>query len=185
MISLAALIELYEYNYRAQHRQLEACALLTQEQYERELTSSFPSVRDTLAHLVDGEEYALHRWQGDSREEIIAAMGFAGVDERKRLWPEQFPTFSVLRSRAEEVEAEVRGYLKGLTEEEIGRAVRYVDRTGRAWDYPLGRLLMHHILHQTYHRGQITTLLRQLGVQPAKIDYLDMFDGGGVAGMVG
>ena len=39
-------------------------------------------------------------------------------------------------------------------------------------------MLVHHVTHQTYHRGQVTTLLRQLGIKPAKIDYLDAYDAG-------
>jgi uncharacterized damage-inducible protein DinB len=45
------LQELFEYNYWARDRQLEACASLTQEQFLRPMNNSFPSLRDTLAHL--------------------------------------------------------------------------------------------------------------------------------------
>ena len=67
MVPPSVIRELFEYNYWAQGRQLEACAAATDEQFLRPLGGSFPSLRDTLAHLVDGEEYALRRWQGQSR----------------------------------------------------------------------------------------------------------------------
>ena len=38
--------------------------------------------------------------------------------------------------------------------------------------YPLWQTLFHVVNHQTYHRGQVATLLRQLGTQPSPIDYL-------------
>ena len=178
MVPLAVLDELFEYNYWAQGRQFEACSAVTQEQFSRLMGGSFPSLRDTLAHLVDGEQYALHRWLGHSRQEIIDAMGFSKVAERLTLWPEQFPTFSVLRVRAHAVEVEVRRFLDGLTEDQMAQSRSYVDGANRSWKYPLWRMLFHHVTHQTYHRGQVTTLLRQLGVEPAKVDFLEAYDHG-------
>jgi uncharacterized damage-inducible protein DinB len=172
------LHELFEYNYWSQDRQFEACSPLTQEQFSRPLGGSFSSLRDTLAHLVDGEQYALHRWHGHSRQEIINAMGFSKVSERLTLWPNQFPTLAALRSAAQAVEVEVWGFLEGLTEAQMGRSISYIDGANRPWVYPLWRMLFHHVTHQTYHRGQVTTLLRQLGVQPAKIDFLEAYDHG-------
>jgi uncharacterized damage-inducible protein DinB len=55
MVPLATLRELFAYNYWARDRQLEACAALTQEQFQRPLGNSFSSLRDTLAHLVGAE----------------------------------------------------------------------------------------------------------------------------------
>ena len=178
MVPLAILHELFEYNYWSQARQFAACSSVTQEQFSRLLGGSFPSLRDTLAHLVDGEQYALHRWRGHSRQEIIDAMGFSKVSERLTLWPNQFPTLAALKVVAQAAEAEVRGFLEGLTEDQIGRPISYLDSANRLWVYPLWRMLFHHVTHQTYHRGQVTTLLRQLGVQPAKVDFLEAYDHG-------
>ena len=46
--------------------------------------------------------------------------------------------------------------------------------------YPVWLVLLHVINHQTYHRGQITTLIRQLGIQPPAIDLLIPFDQGAI-----
>src|SRR2546426_1679582 len=64
MISLTVLGELFDYNYWARDRQLEACATLTPEQFLRPLGNSFSSLRDTLAHLVGAEWIWLERWLG-------------------------------------------------------------------------------------------------------------------------
>jgi len=173
MFPLAAIQELFEYNYWAQDRQLEACSLATQEQFLRPIAGSFPSLRDTLAHLVDGEEYALRRWNGESRQQIIDAMGYSNVDGRLTLWPDQFPNFGAVRRRADSVERQVRQFLSNLTNEQIASSAMYTDSAGRTWVYPLWRMFVHHVTHQTYHRGQVTTLLRQLGLTPAKIDFLE------------
>ena len=51
-ISLAILNELFDYNYWARDRQLQTCGALTEEQLLRPLGNSFPSLRDTLTHLL-------------------------------------------------------------------------------------------------------------------------------------
>jgi uncharacterized damage-inducible protein DinB len=178
MISLELIHELFAYNYWARDQQLAACRTLTPEQFVRPLGGSFPSVRDTLAHLVDGEAYALQRWRGRSRQDIIAAMGFSRVEERLTLWPEQFPTLAAVETRGRAIETDVRQYLATLTTEALEGTVSYVDGAGHTWRYPLWRMLVHHVHHQTYHRGQVTMFLRQLGVRPAPIDFLHAFDEG-------
>ncbi len=70
------------------------------------------------------------------------------------------------------MEREVREYLSGLTEEALKLPLTYLNLKGESWTYPLWKTLFHVVNHQTYHRGQVTTLLRQLGAQPVQIDYL-------------
>ena len=52
MIPLVTLRELFAYNYWARDRQLEACAALSQEQFQRPMGGSLPSLRDILAYLL-------------------------------------------------------------------------------------------------------------------------------------
>jgi len=42
----------------------------------------------------------------------------------------------------------------------------------------LGGMILHLLHHQSYHRGQVTALFRQLGVQPPKVDFLDAHEMG-------
>jgi uncharacterized damage-inducible protein DinB len=62
---LHALRELFDYNYWARDRQFEACAALTAEEFRRPLGNSFPSLRDTLVHLVGVEVVWLERCIGE------------------------------------------------------------------------------------------------------------------------
>lgn len=162
MILLTTLREFYEYNYWARDRQLQACAGVTHEQFLRPMGSSFSSLRDTLAHLVGAEWLWCERWQGRSPRAMPAA--------------EEFPTLDAVRNRWHAVERSVRDYLAALTDEALARPLTYVNLKGETWTYPLWQALFHLINHQTYHRGQVTTLLRQLGSQPVQIDYLVAHD---------
>ena len=100
-ISLATLHELFDYNYWARDRQLQTCAGLTEEQFLRPLGNSFPSVRDTLTHLLAVEWLWLERWRGKSPRTLLA--------------PEEFPTLAALCERWQTVEREMREYVSALT----------------------------------------------------------------------
>ena len=91
---------------------------------------------------------------------------------------EEFHTLVAVQERWTVVEREVRECLAGLTEEALKMPLTYVNLRGETWTYPLWQPLFHVVNHQTYHRGQVTTLLRQLGAQPAAIDYLLAHDFG-------
>jgi uncharacterized damage-inducible protein DinB len=47
---------------------------------------------------------------------------------------------------------------------------------GTPWTYPLWQMLQHLVNHSTYHRGQVTTLLRQLGAGAVATDFLVFID---------
>lgn len=51
MISREVFLELFDYNYWARGRQLQACAVLSEDQFRRHLVSSFTSV----VHMVAAE----------------------------------------------------------------------------------------------------------------------------------
>jgi uncharacterized damage-inducible protein DinB len=166
MIPLATLRELFEYNYWARDRQLHVCEALAEEQFLRPMGSSYPSLRDTLAHLLGAEWVWLERWRGRSPT----------AKDAKQFAPEAFPSLAAIRDRWSGVESGGRDYLDGLAEEALSRPLTYQNLQGKTWTYPLWQTLIHVVNHQTYHRGQVATLLVQLGAQPVPIDYLVAVD---------
>jgi len=67
----------------------------------------------------------------------------------------------------------------GFEGEEFTRQLggSYVNVKGETWPYPLHEMLVHVVNHSTYHRGQVATMLRQLGKTPLSTDYLVLLDG--------
>jgi uncharacterized damage-inducible protein DinB len=149
---------LFEYNAWADRRTLEACAALTSEQFTRELGGSFPSVRDTLVHILWGEWLWLERWHGRSH----------GPEPP---WP-QPRDFAELRSRWPDVERGLRDFAAGLTPSDLERVIEYRRTTGSVFRQPLQPMLQHLVNHGTYHRGQVAMMLRQLGGVPLATDYI-------------
>ena len=153
-MTIEDLRELIEYHYWARDRVLDAVTPLTVEQYDRHLSSSFPSIRATLVHTYSAE-WAWHsRWQGTSPTALLPA--------------DQFPDLAAVRTAWTELEAKLRAFVDGLGESGIERVFEYKLLSGQAGATPFWQMLQHVVNHASYHRGQVTTMLRQLGAAPAK-----------------
>ena len=155
---LPVLREEIDHNYWARDCQLRACAQLSAEQFLRPVGGSFPSLRDTLAHMLAVEWIWLERWKGKSPKTLIPASEFPSVEAMVERWGA--------------VEHDLREYLAGLDEAALARPLSIVSTRGEQWTYPLWRMIAHLLNHQGYHRGQVTTLLRMLGAEPPRVDFL-------------
>lgn len=153
-MTLSDLRVLLDYHYWARDRVLAAAGALTPEQFTRDLGSSFRSVRDTLAHTFAAEWAWYERWQGRSPTALLSA--------------DRFPDVPTLQSAWTEHEAKMRAFLDALGDEGVHRVFEYKLLSGQAGATPLGEMLQHVVNHGSYHRGQVTTMLRQLGASPAK-----------------
>jgi uncharacterized damage-inducible protein DinB len=162
MIDVPVIQELYRYNRWANGRVFECVSSLTSEEFVRDLGSSFPSVRDTLVHVVGTEWLWLQRWKVVSPKSTFRAV--------------EFPRLDALRARWSEVEIEQRALLGAVTAQRLFSVVQYVNLQGQTWQYPLWRQMYHVVNHSTYHRGQLATMLRQLGARPLPTDVLVFHD---------
>lgn len=153
---------LFDYNRWANARTFEAAAKLTAEQLTSDLQSSHRSVRDTLAHILAAEWIWLKRWKGTSPKALLD--------------PSDFPTVESVKSMLDEVETECAGFIEGLTDQSLDEPITYTNTRGEQWTYPLGQMLQHVANHSSYHRGQVTTMLRQLGADVSPVDLLVFMD---------
>jgi uncharacterized damage-inducible protein DinB len=151
-LTLQELRTLLDYHYWARDRVLDAAAALTSEQLTREMGSSFKSVRDTLAHLYAAEFAWCSRWQGHPPTGLLPPDGFPDVETLRRKWAE--------------LEFTVRAVVDQLGDEGIHRVMNYKMMNGDARSSVFWHMLQHVVNHASYHRGQVTTMLRQLGAAP-------------------
>jgi uncharacterized damage-inducible protein DinB len=124
----------------------------------RNLGSSFASVRDTLVHMVGAECVWLERWRGRCPQSMLS--------------PQECPSLSAVSEQWRAVEREMREYLATLNQETLEQPVTYVSQKGDTFTYELWRPMLHLVNHQSYDRGQVATLQRQLGLQPRGVDSL-------------
>jgi uncharacterized damage-inducible protein DinB len=153
-MNLQELCTLLDYHYWARDRLLEAADRLTAEQCTRDLGNSFASIHDTLAHLYAADWIWCSRWEGESPRAMPDAGQFADVAAIRRAWQEQ--------------EQRVRAVVERLGEDGIHRPVEYRTTDGRPQVQVFWHQLQHLVNHGSYHRGQVTTMFRQLKETPPK-----------------
>jgi uncharacterized damage-inducible protein DinB len=153
---------LYAYNRWANRRLLKAARQLDWQDCTSEMGTSHGSVRGTLAHIIWGEWLWVRRWRGES--------------PKGRFTPEEFPDWASLESRWTNVEDEQEAFIKCLTDDLLEKRVSYENLRAQRWEYSLVQMMQHVVNHSSYHRGQLVTLLRQLGQTPPGTDLLVFLD---------
>lgn len=143
---------LIDYHYWALGRTLSAVDPLTPEQFTRDLGNSFKSVRDTLSHLQGSELIWLARLRGES------PVG--------RAPHERFTDMTTVRAAWAESETAFRAIVASLDATAADRVIEYRMLDGQPASGRTSHILQHMVNHGTYHRGQVTTMLRQLGATP-------------------
>jgi uncharacterized damage-inducible protein DinB len=150
--------ELFAYCVWANGRLFDAAEALTPDQLSIPVASSFPSVRGTLGHIVAAEWVWLRRWLGESP---TAMPGWATES-----------SLPDLRGRLSSVEAERDQYTATLSDADLERVVEYRTIAGKPHADPLAGLVRHLVNHSTYHRGQVATQLRHVGIVPPTTDFI-------------
>ena len=153
---------LFEFNYWAKDRILGVVEKLTPEQFTKDLGSSLGGIHGTLAHMLGAEDIWLKRWKG------APITGF--------LKPADVPTFTDLQNRWKMVATDVLGFCYTLkSDDDVRKIIVYNDIKGNEYRQPLYQLMQHLVNHSSYHRGQVVTMLRQLGFQPISTDMIGFF----------
>jgi uncharacterized damage-inducible protein DinB len=154
--------KLLEYNDWANARTLETVTPLAQEELDRQLGGSFPSVRETLVHIYAAEWIWLERWHGTSPKGLPSANELATLETLKERWAK--------------VEQKRQAFAGSLSEARLGETVSYSNLKGDGKKNRLNDLIVHLVNHSSYHRGQVATMLRQLGKKPVSTDYVFFLD---------
>ncbi|HJT68695.1 MAG TPA: DinB family protein [Terriglobales bacterium] len=155
------MLGLYEYNSWANRRSLEAASKLTVEQFTQPMGSSFTSVRDTLAHIYGAEWIWLERFQGRSPSALPNINQFPDIASLQQTWAEQ--------------EKNLLAFVRRVTQSDLDRVIEYKTLKFGLYANPLWQSMMHVVNHGTYHRGQVTTMIRQLGAQPILLDLMHFY----------
>jgi uncharacterized damage-inducible protein DinB len=153
--------QLYDYNSWANHRSLDTAEKLDLEQFTRPMNSSFSSVIDTLGHIYGAEWIWFERFEGRSPSALPKV--------------NQFPDVKSLRETWAELEKRLQSFVDGVTQADLDRTFEYKTLRFGIYSNPLWQSMLHVINHGTYHRGQVTTLLRQLGGQPILLDLMHFY----------
>jgi uncharacterized damage-inducible protein DinB len=142
---------LLDYHYWARDRMLAALDALTPEQFTQPVESSFKSVCDTAVHIMGAEAIWYSRWRGKPQG-MLTTEGFRDVASLRAAW--------------RDLESGVRAFFRELGAEKIDTRMEYKSLKGESRSSSFQQMLQHVVNHATYHRGQVTTTLRQIGAKP-------------------
>lgn len=151
------VLMLAKYNLWANSRMIEVLVKLPAEKLDAELVSSFPTIHKTVWHCVRAENIWLQRlnlvenpvWMGDSDRPI---------NELCDMWLESGREFI--------------SFIEKQFDDSSFTHVFQFYRDKQAHKMQVFHTLLHAFNHNTYHRGQLVTMLRQVGV--TKIPSLDI-----------
>jgi uncharacterized damage-inducible protein DinB len=156
----ADVVLLLEFNDWARGRMLDAltAAALTPEKFTAPLGNSFSSVRDTVVHIYSAEWVWHTRCQGHSPTSPLAA--------------EDFPDLATIEAAWLDLAGKWRNFVEALGEDQHLQEIDYRLMNGQASRSAIWQIVQHVVNHSTYHRGQVMTLLRQLGAKAVSTDLI-------------
>jgi uncharacterized damage-inducible protein DinB len=143
-----------EYSRWASERSIAAARPLSEEELMRDLGTSYGGVLGTLAHVYQADRIWLSRVQGSPRFTLA---------DKDETW-----TLNTLADAWAETADGWREWVSGVSDFE--RVLEYKNVAGQSHSLPMWQAVLHVVNHATYHRGQITTMVRQLGYTPVSSD---------------
>jgi uncharacterized damage-inducible protein DinB len=168
MATPASFRMMAQYNRWMNERLYALCAALDDETRRADRGAFFQSIYGTLNHILLGDKVWLSRF------------GVAPFTPGS-LGQELHPDFDGLRNERMQRDQQLLDWVDTLTPEQLAAPVHYTTMAGVAMSPPLWVPLTHMFNHQTHHRGQLTTLLSQLGIDPGVTDLIAMPDLPGTA----
>ncbi|MGA9527040.1 MAG: DinB family protein [Terriglobales bacterium] len=118
--------------------------------------STSASAIGRLAHILSAEKLWLERLRNKKQTLPV--------------WPSS--TLHECAALADEMAEEWRDYLTTLAPEALNRVAEYRNSKGELWSSRVEDVLMHVLMHSTYHRGQIALEIHAAGMQPALTDFI-------------
>ena len=150
---------LYDYNYWANARVLQAATRVSRGQLVAPARLSHGSLLGTLAHILGTEVV----WRTRCQEGISLNAVPAESD---------FPTLEALRARWTDEERKMRSYLASLTDDGLRATLQYKSTKGVPFANVVWQILMHVVNHGTQFRGEAAVALTEYGQSPGDLDLL-------------
>jgi len=142
-------IELAEYNIWANNIVLSWLDKIMDEQWEMHVVSSFNNIAETVLHITSAETIWLERLN-KVESPVWLQSSFKGTrKEIIELW--------------KNASAGLKKFTDGFNESALMDKLVFRRINGDRYEMPHYQVFAHIFNHSTYHRGQLVTMLRQVG----------------------
>lgn len=148
----------FAYGDWANGRMLDAAQALGDDQLDKPFEMGFGTLRRTLSHIRDAEQWWSQNWlEGPERP-------FPGADAGISL--------GALRQSMGEIAAARNAFLARATDGDLQNPVSALVRPGMTLTFPLGASMVQLGFHGTHHRAQVVNMLRHLGATVPPLDFI-------------
>ena len=142
------LLELADYNIWANKKVINWLTQISSTQFEQPLMGSFKNIHETTLHIVAAEQIWYQRLVNDVSEWL----GITFEGDR-----------AMMLETWKRTSSDLKHYISDTSEEELAENFDFSTRDGMASNMERYKALAHTFNHSTFHRGQLVTLLRQVG----------------------
>ena len=161
MLTASTARELLLYMLWADRLVMAAVRQVREEDLTRDAGVSFKSILGTLAHTLGSQRMWLSRFLGVSLDRVPSIQDLPDLMSWITGW--------------EETAAQLEAFLAGLTDEQLATPLTWTNTRGESHTHPLWHPVSHMVNHATYHRGQVISLLRQMGYTVPSTDLIVYF----------
>lgn len=144
------LSDYVKYNYWANKKLCDLLITLDDSILEKEIPSSFNTIKATLFHFWDAQVIWMERINGNS------VKGWPSKDFKG--------SFSEAVDKFLKQSESYISFVENKSDEDFMQITSYQNQQGVSFENALHEILMHCMNHSTFHRGQIITMLRSAGV---------------------
>ncbi len=160
-----------KYNLEFNRRLFDRLSGLADEDRKKDLGAFFGSIHGTLNHILLADRIWLGRF-------AVAFPGLSSlndaalVHEFSSLAQELCAGFDELYAERRATDQVISNWTEELSDDLLAATMRYRNSRGELRGHPAWIAVAHMFNHQTHHRGQVTTLMHQLGHDPGVTDYI-------------
>lgn len=163
------LVLMAEYNKLMNQRILEASSKLSLESLIEDKGAFFKSVLTTLNHIMIGDILWMKRFS-NLPSNVSSLMPLNTIDKPESLNQLLFSDLNAFEKERHRLDEIIINWCKELTNNDLDRLLSYKNFKNEQHNKRLGDVVLHVFLHQIHHRGQVTTLLSQEGINFGETD---------------
>ena len=142
-------IELAQYNIWANNIVISWLQQISEQQWKQPVVSSFNSIAETATHIAGAEKIWLDRWQLNSKSTFLTIESIGSKEEFIEIW--------------KTASANILHFFEQINENDFATSFSFKRLNGEENTLQYAKTFTHVLNHSTYHRGQLVTMLRQVG----------------------
>lgn len=157
------------YNQRMNRQLMDCCLALPNDIVEKETHSFFPDIVSYWNHILFGDLILLNRLAANKIAQLCLEdlSPFPSPKTPNDIYHHQLSDLAVLRKQVDDL---IIQYCSNLTTEDCDSYITYTTTEGESITKAVADVTQHIFNHQTHHRGQLTCVLSQFGVDYGCMD---------------